>query len=330
LANEALSQKEIDELLAMLASGQEAEEEDVLEDDSDVVKAYNFKTANKFPTEQIRTLNLIYENYAGRLSIYLSSILRTICEVEVASIEEVSFGEFINSIPSPVLLCVVGMEPLQGSILFKVSSEAAFEIVGRLLGGEGHYVDINKAYTEIELKILDRVNRKMIQMMDEAWHKVIEVKARMQSMETSSQFVQIVEANEPAVIITLNVGIGGLESTINICIPHISVQPIKNQLAMKRWYSDNARLEDGSRKTFEMNETLVNTQLTLHAVFNKTDATVKEVVSLNEGDVIKIDHNVEQPLTIMIEHMPKLKAMMGKKGSKYAMKICEIIREDDD
>ena len=117
-----LSQKEIDELLQAIASGDDnldADEGDPSKKDEPDVRVYNFRTANKFPKEQMRTLQLIFENYSRRLATFLSGKLRAMCEVEIASIEEQSFSEFNNSVPSPAVLAIANMPPLQGNVLLK-------------------------------------------------------------------------------------------------------------------------------------------------------------------------------------------------------------------
>ena len=221
-----LSQNEIDELLSVLTSGKDAPVEQGPIDDTQTVKTYDFRTANKFSKEQIRTLHFIYDNYASRLSTYLSGTLRTLCEVDVISIEEQSFSELSNSMPSPVVVSIINMPPLEGSSLFVISSAISYEIVSRLLGGSGELQAIDKPFTEIELSIMERITKKMLSLMNEAWEKINKVDVRLDRIETSSQYVQIVSANEPIAIITMNVKIGGVSEIINICIPNVAVQPI--------------------------------------------------------------------------------------------------------
>ncbi len=329
-----LSQKEIDELLLAISSGDDSfpseDEGDSAGKDDLNVRPYNFRTANKFPKEQIRTLQLIFENYSRRLSTFLSGKLRVLCEVEVASIEEQSFSEFNNSIPSPAILAIANMAPLQGNVLYEVSPIISYEIISRLFGGTGQDNDSYKAFTEIELSILERMVRNMLKLMDEAWEKVIPLNTHLERIETSTQFAQIVENNEPIAIITMNVDIGEVSDTINLCIPHLAVQPVAKKLAMRKWYSDFTDGVSTGIKTDLKKSQLADTQLNLHTVFNETRATVREILSLQVGDVIRIDHGVDEPITVKIEHMPKLKGVVGTHGSKYAVKVTEIIRREED
>lgn len=322
-----LSQNEIDELLSVLTSGKDVSAEKVEpENEPATVRLYDFRTANKFSKEQIRTLHFIYDNYASRLSTYLSGMLRVLCEAQVLSIEEQTFSELSNSMPSPVVASIISMPPLQGSSLFLISSAVAYEIISRLLGGTGEKQAIDKPFTEIELSIMERVINSMLGNMNEAWEKINKVNAHLERIETSSQYVQIVSANEPIAIITMKVSIGETTDIINICLPHVALQPIAKKLVMRSWYNENSISVKAAGE--DMSKTLSNVSLTLNVVFNETRATVKDILNTEVGDVIQVNHNINMPVTVKIEHMPKFKGFVGMSGSNYAVKVTDILKEE--
>ena len=319
-----LSQSEINELLNALATGQDTVIENVPEDDPREVKTYDFRTADKFSKEQMRTLHFIYDNYVGRLSTYLSGMLRVICEVEVVSIEEQSFSELSNSMPSPVIVSIASMPPLQGSVLYEITPAIAYEIISRILGGTGQVYNADKAFTEIELSIMERIIRKMLSLMNEAWEKFNKINATLERIETSSQYAQIVSSNEPIAIITMNVKIGDVSDIINLCIPHVAIQPVAKKLVMKTWYSErHTSTRTVSEK--DMEKSLSNVYLNLYAVFDDTQATAREIVGTDVGDVIRIDHNINKKITVKVEHIPKFKGYIGMHGKNYAVQVTDIL-----
>jgi flagellar motor switch protein FliM len=324
-----LSQNEIDELLSALASGQDTVVEEQTEEEKKLIRSYDFRTANKFSKDQMRTLHFIYDNFASRLTTYLSGTLRTICEVDVISIEEQTFSELSNSMPSPVVVSIINMPPLQGSVLFEITPVIAYEIISRLLGGAGQFENTDKPFTEIELSIMDRVIRRMLLLMNEAWEKINKVNATLDRVETSSQYVQIVSANEPIAIITLNVKIGEISDIINLCIPHVAVQPIAKKLVMKTWYSENSAAKT-SEEQVDFETRLSGIYLSLYAMFNTTLATVGDVLNTKAGDVIQIDHTINEPIMVRVEHMPKFKGAIGIQGSNYAVRVSELLKEEAD
>jgi flagellar motor switch protein FliM len=322
-----LSQNEIDELLSVLASGQDKVLEEAHEEENKDVKPYDFRSANKFSKDQMRTLHFIYDNFASRLSTYLSGTLRVACEAEVLSIEEQSYSELSNSMPFPVILAIMSMPPLQGSVLFEITPVIAYEIVSRLLGGAGQSENMDKPFTEIETSIMERIIRKMLSIMDEAWERINKVRTSLERIETSPQYVQIVSANEPIAIITMNVTIGEVSDIINLCIPHVAVQPIAQSLVMKTWYADKDSDQAAEEKK-DHEAKLSGIYLTLQALFNSTNASVGDILGTQEGDVIQLDRRISEPVTVKVEHIPKFRGSVGVQGMNYAVQIVDILKEE--
>ncbi len=323
-----LSQSEIDELLSALNSGTDVPAESEPSGDDLNVRDYDFRTANKFNKEQMRTLDIIFETFSYLLGNRLTSIIHTLCEIEVISIEEQKFGEFNNSIPTPSLLGVIEMEPLVGSILMSVSSTIAYAHICRVFGGVADYLAEDKSFTEIELVVNESVMHSIMGVLKESWESVLAVDPKLVSIETSSQFTQIAEQNEPSAIITLNVKIDKVEGMISICIPHYCIQPILSHLnavtiSMAQSRGDN---EKEANKTI-MEEKLSETKVNISATFDDTSTTLKEILGLRVGDTIIIDHNINKFITVNVEHIPKLKGVVGVHKNKYVVQVAKTIKE---
>jgi len=328
--SEILSQAEIDELLSSLMAGDAAPASaDAADSPSNQkVKEYDFRTANKFPKEQMRTFHVVFETYSQLLSNKLSSVLRVSCECEILSIEECSYSEFNNSLPAPVVLAIMEAPPMYGSLVFQMSPEFAYMLISRLFGG-GEAGENSKQFTEIELALVERVLRQAVDVFDEAWDKVIELAAMIERIETSPQFAQITAPNEPVAVVIINVTMGDETGLMSICIPHTAIEPVAQQLNTRMWFSSGARDDGkGEERAAMLREQLLQTPISLTAFFNRTPATVSDIVNLQIGDVIKLDHGVDQPLMINVHHITKFHAAMGTLGQRYALQIVDIIEEE--
>lgn len=327
-----LTQSEIDNLLNALSSGEDvSSEQPSTAHDSKTARLYDFRTANKFYKEQMRTLNVIFDNFAYLLSNKLTGMLRTICEVEVMSVEEQIFGEFNNSIPSPVILGVIEMDPFQGSILMEVSSALAFGFISRLFGGFADYVKDDKSFTEIELVIMENILHQIMEIMRESWEKVISVNPLLTRIETSSQFTQITATNEPAAIVTLDVKVDKVQGMISLCIPHFAIQPVAKDLNTISWQiASNANLKDQQRNLVCMREQVENTYVTLKTTFEDTDTNLSDIMTMKVGDVIRINHRVDELVTVSVEHIPKFMGVVGVSGNKYVVQVAKIVKENED
>jgi len=321
-----LSQSEIDNLLKSLTQGDFDDEEE----SSDIkVKKYDFKTANKFTKEQVRTLHNVYSNFTHLLSTYLSGTLRTTCQVEVLSAEEQTYSEYTNSLQSPLILAIVDMPPLEGSTLIEISPSIAYGILNRLLGGRGGDLETSKTFTDIDIALIERVLQQILKQVDNAWSRIAQTKSKLLRIETSPQFAQIVSYSEPTVIVTISVKIGeDVDGFINICIPFVAIEPIKANMETSAWVSSN-KVKYDAKNEVNIKRNLKKAKFNITANFNRMPITLQEVMSLGVGDVLKLDHKVCNGLQIEIAGMPKFIGKMGVFENKYAIKLTDRIIEED-
>lgn len=324
--NDILSQAEIDKLMRDLTSGETNEDN---EEDKSSVKGYDFKTANRFTKDQIRAINLVFKTFGHLLSNYLMGTLRASCDAEVLSIEEISFNEFNNSVPSPVIIAIVNTTPFNGSIILEMSKEISYSIITRVLGGTKEVYSEGRQFTEIELAILERVLWQILKIMDESWSKMMEACSELDRIETSMQFSQIVDMNEPVLMVTLNITIGNESGIIGFCLPHQAMEPFTKKLNTKMIFSGSNTKKVVSNPA-QIIGSIIKTDIIVSSEFNSTSATVNDIMDLCVGDVIQLQHKVEEPVIVKYQNLPRFRASLGKYKSNVALKITDVIKGDED
>lgn len=328
---DVLSQNEIDALLKALNSG-EVDVNEIEEDSLEKkVKNYDFRNPQKIAKDQLRTLEIIHENFGRLLQTFLSGYLRAPVKVEVLTVDQFAYSEFNNSISNPAFLPVIDFEPLKGQIIMEISTGLAFAMIERLLGGDGEKNQETRSFTEIELTLLKKVLLKVLKILPEAWENVIELEPKLEKIEINSQFAQIVSPSETIALATMNVSIGDAEGMVNICIPHIVIEPILNRLSTKLWFSNAQNNQDEDVKDKKlMSNRLKKAAVTVRAQLGLTTATVKEVLELNIGDVIKLDTKTDEMLTIFAGKVEKYFGLPGTKKNKLAVKLTDVKKDGDD
>ena len=328
--SDVLSQNEIDALLNALSSGVVETGELESSEPGQRVREYDFRTANRFHKEQIRTLRVIHDTFARLFSSYLSGTLRVMCSAEVLSVEELKYQEFVNSLPEPVILAVLRQLPLTGPVLFELTPDISYAMISRLLGGMPMLNVGTREFTEIELVLLERMLRQFLPLITESWEKIVNVSTSLDRIETSPQFAQIVGAGETVAIITLSVSIGNVTGLVNICLPHLALEPVNKMLQTKFMYQTGSTERMHSAAVAEdIRERLERTPLKLTAVFNQTSTTVRDILNLQVNDIIMLDHLLSEPLTLNVAHLPKFKCDLGVKENKYSVKISETIHKEE-
>lgn len=325
---EVLSQDEIDNLLKALSTG-ELDADEMKNTDERQVKDYDFARPAKFSKEHLRTLEIIFEHFGRLLATNLPAYLRKSVSVDVVNSEVVIYSEFSNALSNPVLLGVVGMDPLMGNVIMEMASNLGFAIVDRLLGGVGNSLEKERDFSEIELSILERVFTICVNLLHEPWENVVEITPRLNRIETNSQFAQIISPSETIAIVTINLKIGDVEGLMNICLPYTTLEPVMDKLNTKYWFSTMKEKDSNSYEAVIEN-IIDNALIPMKAVLGTSKINVQDFVNLQLGDVIRLDRKVDDELEVYVGNIKKFKALPGYSDNKYAVRVTEILREESE
>ncbi len=324
---EVLSQNEIDNLLAALSSG-ELDADDMGDSNDKQVKNYDFKRPTKFSKEHLRTLEIIYEHYGRLLSTNLPVYLRKNIQVSVASSETVIFSEFTNALSNPVILGIVNFQPLGGTILIEMATQLGYAMIDRMLGGAGDPLEKNRDFTEIEMTIIEKMMVVCMQLMREPWKNVTDINPVMERIETNSQFAQVIAPNDMIAIVTLNVKIGEVEGFMNVCLPFFTLESVMDKLNTKYWY---ANMQEQNDENFEeyIEALIKRVDVPVKAVLGKSQILVNDFVNLQIGDIIRLDTEVENDLTVYVGNIKKFTALPGSSRDRFAVRVTSVIREGE-
>jgi flagellar motor switch protein FliM len=329
MSGEVLSQSEIDALLSALSTGEMDADELKKEQSEKKVKVYDFKRALRFSKDQIRSLTRIHENFARLLTTYFSAQLRTYVQISVASADQIPYEEFIRSIPKMTILNVFEVPPLDGRILMEVNPNIAYAMMDRMMGGRGTSVNKVENLTEIETKIMSNSFERAFDNLREAWETIADIDPLLTDFEVNPQFLQMVSPNETVVVISLNTMIGETSGMINICIPHVVLEPIIPKLSVHYWMqTDKKDREPQEMMLLEKN--IQKADVWIKAELGYSDISIQDFLMLDVGDVIELDHSIEDPLTIKVGDIPKFIGQPGKVNKKLAIQILDTFKGGDD
>ena len=327
---DVLSQNEIDELLSAISTGVVNAENIKQEQKQKKIKLYDFKRPDKFSKDQIRTLYMLHENFARLLNTYLSAHLRTMVQVSVASVDQLTYEEFIRSMPNPSVISVFEMRPLSGNALMEINPSIVFSIIDRLFGGVGTPPAKPRELTDIEQSIVARIVNKALESLSEAWRQVVNVEPRLEVIESNPQFTQIVPPNDMVVIITLQTRIAQTEGFINLCIPYLVLEPIMPKLTTSFWVASSIARAGSKTNVAQMQKKLERTLVPLMVELGRINVTVAEMLDLTVGDVVRLDSKVNAELPIIIGQHQKFKCKPGSSNNRIAVQITQVVSEEDD
>lgn len=326
--SEVLSQAEIDALLSALTSG-DVKAEDILDSESTrKIRVYDFRRAMRFSKEHIRIIHRIHEHIARLVTTYLSGQLRSVVQIQVESVDQVPYEEFVRSMPSLTVIQLMDLYPLKGKVAVEMNPQIIFAILDRLMGGtlRGPYKE--RELTEIEIALLNRVLRNLPDFFSEAWRNVAELEPELGALESNPQFLQLTTPNETVLVVTLSAKVGSISGLLNVCIPHITVEPLIPKLSTQYFMGGNSVHEVSSQDSERIAHRVKDAVVGVVVQLGQTEATVQEVLELEKGDIIPLTNSVRSPLTVFVDDIPSFTATIGRSNKRYAVKILDSCKEE--
>jgi flagellar motor switch protein FliM len=323
-----LSQDEIDALLSALSSGEIHAEEmrSVGADKGQKVIPYDFYRPKKFSKEQIRTIYMLHETFGRLWSSTLSGVLRNYVSLSVSSVDQVTYQEFIQSIPNPTITATFSVSPLEGKALFELSPTVGFPLIDRLLGGQGQSSMQARELTEIESRVLGNLIDEGMVILKEAWSSMIDLNPELIEIESNPLFVQIVPPSDMILLITMEAHIGSLSGIFNIVYPYVLLEPILSLLSAQTLYAVGQR--GATEETRERTRRVLNrVEMQVTVELGIANCSMRELLELEPGDIIVLNTRTADDLLVKVgteEKLVKFRAAPGLLGKHRAAQITSV------
>lgn len=321
--SDILNQNEVDALLAAVDKGNVEVELEVPETHRKGVSVYDFKRPERVSKDQLRALTALHESFARNVSANLSSTMRTVVEVTVASVEQLTYSEFILSLPNPTGLAVLSASPLEGRMILEVNPAIVYPILDRMLGGgQSEVVIPDRPMTDIEQRLTTKVVSQNLPLLSEMWSNIKKITFAVVDTETNPQLVQLVPPHEAVILVTFQITMGEHSGMMNLCIPFTVIEPIMGQFSTQNWFAVTRKAPDQANVVL-MTRSLSQASLETVAELARTTITVRELLGLEVGDVIKTEQASDGEVTLYVEGKPKF---LGRPGRVRRNKAVEVTR----
>ena len=338
MSGDVLSQAEVESLLSAMASNSEAAAAPPPPEPTSVampkprekVTPYDFKRPERVGKEQMRALQTLHEGFGRNFAAGLSAMLRSMVEVKLTSVDQLTYSEFIFSLENPTCFNLLKAEPLEGHLILDINPSILYPIIDRLLGGGREGTSLaRRPLTEIELRLVARITTLFLDELHHAWENVLNLDLEVIRTESNPQLAQIVPPNEVVVLISFELAIGDVRGMMNLCIPYNAIERISGKLSANSWVTYGRRA--ATPETIEsISQTLRGSLVAVNARLASTRITAGELLGLRVGDIITTSKDVHSPLLIMVEGVPKFRAAAGAFKNHKAIRIVETIQNPAD
>ena len=331
---EVLDQSEVDALLAAVDSGEvavgAAERREEAAGVTDV-SIYDFKRPERVSKDQLRSLESLHEVFARNFGAALSGYLRTIVDVKLASVEQLTYSEFIMSLPNPTCFNLVSAQPLEGEMIIEINPSITFTVIERLLGATGRATATppERSLTDIEMILVKNVTDRAMAQLHATWSNIKTIDFKIAKTESNPQLMQIVAPNEPVVLISFEVSIGEVTGMINFCIPFLVIEPITAEFSAQTWFGySKTGMEVVHRKFLQ--DALADAIVQGNAILAETRISMADLLTLKVGDVLQTDKVVGTPVEIFVEGRRKFLGLPCQFRHKMAVQVSQVVENPKD
>lgn len=330
-----LSQDEVDALLSSFAEEEEptsaaepaAEKTEERKADRKI-SVYDFRRPNRISKDQLRFLEILHEAFVVRFGGVLSGYLRTMVDMVILSVEQLSYGEWVQSLPETTCIFPFSMEPLQGSGAVELNPALALSVVDRLLGGQGQAVDRARDLTHLEQTILARVVQQKLNVLATVWAEVVKFTPELEGYDKQPNLLKLLPDPETVVLITFELKTQTINGTITVCYPFVALEPALTKAGAGSFHSHAIKPRKIPEGPAWITTGLQEGAVQLRARLGSGVVTVGEFIHLSPGDVIRLGTRVDHPITIDVGGESKFLARPGLSGRKLAVQIVGQVTQE--
>ncbi|UCD94033.1 MAG: flagellar motor switch protein FliM [Candidatus Zixiibacteriota bacterium] len=320
-----LTQGEIDALLTTVSSGRPEREPAALPDEQSghTVVKYDFKHPNRVSKDQVRTLENMHDNFAGHASQTLSAMLRTMVDVDLVSVDQINYSEYIMSLVTPSCSYTFSAKPLDGLCIIDFNPTLVFAFIDRIFGGADKTLEIERELTGIERAVLTKITRKLYRDMEKSWENITPITTEEKSFETNPQFMQIIPTGETVIVVSFQLKLFKSTGLVTICYPYVSLEPVMAKLSAQNWIDATKKrsIEEGVEQN---RENIQDIKVDLDLILARTRLRMKDFLNLKVGDVIATDTQINEAAELLVAGRKKFLCRPGLFGKRKAGQVTDV------
>ena len=319
-----LAQDEVDALLAGVASDEIDIEEDEDEYDPSEVVPFDLTAQDRIIRGRMPTLEIIHDRFVRMFRLSLSTSLRKVVDISVRSTELIKFGEFLKTLPVPSSMNLFRMTPLRGNAIMVLETRLVFTLIDMFFGGNGE-LEVKaegREFTEIESGMIKRVIISALEDLQSSWRPVFPVQINYARAETNPQFVAIVPHSEIVIVVTFDVEIGRAPMSVTLCVPYSMIEPVRSRLNAG-FQSEQDEKDNTWSNRFTKNLNMSHIELV--ALLGQTELTVRDFLNLQQDDLIYLEHETQQPISILANGIEKFRGFQGSYKGHKAINVSKLV-----
>jgi len=199
-----------------------------------------------------------------------------------------------------------------------------FTLIDMFFGGNGE-LEVKaegREFTEIESRMIKRVIISALEDLQSSWRPVFPVQINYARAETNPQFVAIVPHSEIVIVVTFDVEIGRAPMSVTLCVPYSMIEPVRSRLNAG-FQSEQDEKDNTWSNRFTKNLNMSHIELV--ALLGQTELTVRDFLNLQQDDLIYLEHETQQPISILANGIEKFRGFQGSYKGHKAINVSKLV-----
>ncbi|WP_224766198.1 flagellar motor switch protein FliM [Nocardioides campestrisoli] len=282
--------------------------------------AYDFRRPIQLSREHSRILQLGFDSFARQATTVFTSWLRTVCSVQLLSIQQLSYDEYIDSLHAPTYMIKLTAEPMNGLGMLELPLPGAMACIDHMLGGPGGPAQPVRPLTEIESGVIRGLTDRLLSEMRYGLAAIADFELLPAGIEYSPQFAQIAGAADVMVVVELEVRIGEGVHKMTLCLPFNGLLPHLTKAAAPAPVSEREQVKRQEAASL-LQRRFADVPVEASVRLRPTSLHPAALGQLKPGDVIRLAHPASAPLDVCVDDTTFAHATAGAKGPRLAALI---------
>ena len=287
---------------------------------------YDFRRPIQLSREHSRILQLGFDGFARQSTTVFTSSLRTVCQVALASIEQRSYAEYVDSLDAATYLTMFSADPMPGMGVLEIPLAATMACVDHMLGGPGHTDQPNRPLTEIESGVIGGLMERLLGEMRYSLGAIVALEPSVTGVEYSPQFAQVASAADVMVVCAFDLRIDERQHRMTVCLPFSGLLPHLTAAAAPAPASERER-QKRAEAAEQLHARFESVPLDVAVRFRTTRLGPDALAELQPGAVLRLNHPASAPLDVTVDDMTFAHATAGAQGQRLAALIVGTRKE---
>jgi len=268
---------------------------------------------------RIPNLDIILDNFSRRFSTSLTNVMLRNFVIERAEIATTVFQQSLVDLNNQGAVGIYSTSPLKYGCLFHFDTLMAFTLLEIMLGSShsSESLALDRNLTTIEISLLKSIMLDICNEFTNAMRPVADIQVLLSKVENNFRLVNIVEPETEVLVTRFNIRLAGeLCGQMQLIIPYLTLEPLR-----ERFKALVTIIQGANSWTNQLAQEAMAMDSLVIACSGHVNMSIRKILNLQPGDIIDLQYNPDQPLTILVEDLPLFQAIAGERNGKKAFHI---------